>query len=77
MDPKRRHGPQRIGGHRLAELDGVDSAGDVLVGGMLIGDALFGTHASTSDAFGSGPDASGLPCKSRWQFGHAVVVQNR
>ena len=33
---------------------GVDSAGDVLVGGMLIGDALFGTHASSSDAFGSG-----------------------
>ena len=33
---------------------GVDSTGDVLVGGMLIGDALFGTHASTSDAFGSG-----------------------
>ena len=32
----------------------VDSAGDVLVGGMLIGDALFGTHASSSDAFGSG-----------------------
>ena len=32
----------------------VDSAGDVLVGGMLVGDALFGTHASSSDAFGSG-----------------------
>ncbi|MEE2758527.1 MAG: thrombospondin type 3 repeat-containing protein [Candidatus Thermoplasmatota archaeon] len=33
---------------------GVDSAGDVLVGGMLIGDALFGSHASSSDAWGTG-----------------------
>jgi hypothetical protein len=32
----------------------VDSAGDVLVAGMVIGDAAFGSHASTSDLFVSG-----------------------
>ena len=32
----------------------VDSAGDVLVGGMVIGDAAFGSHGSSSDIFGTG-----------------------
>ena len=32
----------------------VDSAGDVLVGGMVIGEAAFGTHGSSSDIFGTG-----------------------
>ena len=31
-----------------------DSAGDVIVGGMVIGDATFGPHASSSDLFGTG-----------------------
>ena len=32
----------------------VDSTGDVLVGGMVFGDAAFGTHGSSSDVFGTG-----------------------
>ena len=32
----------------------VDSAGDVLVAGMVIGDAAFGSHGSSSDIFGTG-----------------------
>ncbi|MCS5534732.1 MAG: SBBP repeat-containing protein, partial [Candidatus Poseidoniales archaeon] len=31
-----------------------DSTGDVVVGGMVIGDAAFGTHGSSSDIFGTG-----------------------
>ena len=32
----------------------VDSTGDVVVGGMVIGDATFGSHGSSSDIFGTG-----------------------
>ena len=32
----------------------VDSTGDVLVGGMVIGEAAFGSHGSSSDIFGTG-----------------------
>ena len=32
----------------------VDSAGDAIVGGMVIGDAAFGSHGSSSDIFGTG-----------------------
>ena len=32
----------------------VDSTGDAIVGGMVIGDATFGSHGSSSDIFGTG-----------------------